>query len=492
MSKIIKHIVFILCIGFHAAGQDTLNHKYDFMGGGEVGMKILTRTDSSYLIFCNGPDTGNFQVHYIREIDFFGNEISHNIIRQDSLASSIGWYGAGVVELNKSYYISGNYFDTTAVYITKIHEDFDTAYVKIIADSGKSLFYRDLDVLPNKTLVAVCSVNDTATSTVNTRSYILDTTGNILNIYNYTYLSESRPYYVKALPDSGWVIGGQTWNGTGADREPLVTRFNKNGQVAWQKILTNSGEQDHPPTVNICQNGDIIVGYCVFPDNWLEVQIHMARLDGETGNVIWDKTIGSAESQNSISNVMELSNGSILGAAAIQVGFDVYGAQILLAHNGDSLWTRLHHAGFSNGENYMNVSCNEIIDGQLVCGGTAWMTGSDSWLFRTDSCGCITPGCDPNCISSLPPPDNVNEEVENHELLSLYPNPNDGTFNLSLQHSLGGNFRVYDMHGRLVFQQLIKSNTTSIALPEINSGVYYYSFHSEEGKRASGKLVLSE
>lgn len=455
-------------------------------------MKVFAKTDSSYLLFCNGPDTGSFQVHYIREIDWYGYELSHNIIRQDSLAASIGWFGAGVVELNKSYYICGNYFDTTAVYITKVKEFFDTAYVKIIADSGKSLFFRDLDVLPDNNLIAVCSVNDTTTSTLNTRSYILDTTGNILNVYNYTYLSESRPYYVKALPDSGWVIGGQTWNGTGADREPLVTRFNKNGQVIWQKILTNSGEQDYPPTVNICQNGDIIVGYCVFPDNWLEVQIHMARLDGQTGNVIWDRTIGSAESQNSISNVIELSNGSILGAAAYQVGNNVYGAQILLAHNGDSLWTRLHSLGFDSNQSYMAMNCEEIIDGQLVCAGTVWANNQDSWLFRTDSCGCIIPGCDPNCVSSLPPPDNVNEEDGNLDLLSLFPNPNDGTFKLSIQHSLGGNFRVYDMHGRLVFQQLIKSNTTYIVLPEINPGVYYYSFLSEEGKRASGKLILSE
>ena len=56
--------------------------------------------------------------------------------------------------------------------------------------------------------------------------------------------------------------------------------------------------------------------------------------------------------------------------------------------------------------------------------------------------------------------------------IHLYPNPNSGSFILQSSGSIGSEYLIYDMIGRIVAQDIISSDKQNIALKGISMGSY--------------------
>ena len=65
-------------------------------------------------------------------------------------------------------------------------------------------------------------------------------------------------------------------------------------------------------------------------------------------------------------------------------------------------------------------------------------------------------------------------ELNNNKMFSLYPNPNKGQFNVSIQNNEVVSIEVYDLMGKQVFiQNNIKSNEIAIDLTSQTKGIYF-------------------
>jgi hypothetical protein len=74
--------------------------------------------------------------------------------------------------------------------------------------------------------------------------------------------------------------------------------------------------------------------------------------------------------------------------------------------------------------------------------------------------------------------------------ITVYPNPNDGGFNLNSQFSiLNSQFIVKDVLGRTVHSENI-NETNSIKVSELPSGIYFWNVVSEKGIAGNGKIVV--
>jgi hypothetical protein len=62
--------------------------------------------------------------------------------------------------------------------------------------------------------------------------------------------------------------------------------------------------------------------------------------------------------------------------------------------------------------------------------------------------------------------------VTNAETISLYPNPNNGSFMLQSSGNIGKEYTIYDMIGRVVAQGNINSDKQTITLKNISAGAY--------------------
>lgn len=68
-------------------------------------------------------------------------------------------------------------------------------------------------------------------------------------------------------------------------------------------------------------------------------------------------------------------------------------------------------------------------------------------------------------------------ESKNDSKLLVYPNPNNGTFSISLNTSIGGNgiLSIIDLSGKIIYQQQINStpgNEFEVKTSMLHAGVY--------------------
>jgi hypothetical protein len=80
----------------------------------------------------------------------------------------------------------------------------------------------------------------------------------------------------------------------------------------------------------------------------------------------------------------------------------------------------------------------------------------------------------------------VSSQVQEEVSFLVWPNPSNGSFQIKLTglDTYGGQLIVYDMHGKIRYQNGIDSSlqgsTQSVILPEISSGLYYVQFIQNE------------
>lgn len=88
----------------------------------------------------------------------------------------------------------------------------------------------------------------------------------------------------------------------------------------------------------------------------------------------------------------------------------------------------------------------------------------------------------------------VNDE-ELASNLKIYPNPNNGTFNVDVASTSGENIlvKLYDLRGRILFSDLLENNgkiQTTISVNNLKSGVYL--LNVVEGNRMATKKIIIE
>ncbi|MBK6331212.1 MAG: T9SS type A sorting domain-containing protein [Bacteroidetes bacterium] len=98
------------------------------------------------------------------------------------------------------------------------------------------------------------------------------------------------------------------------------------------------------------------------------------------------------------------------------------------------------------------------------------------WLLRTDSNGCLVPGCFPTSIQIFP------DELMH---VSIYPNPTGGSFTIDYSKPLGENcdIRVFDITGKIIYlQSEIAGSFKTIVNLQAAAGIYLLQIISTSGE----------
>jgi hypothetical protein len=65
--------------------------------------------------------------------------------------------------------------------------------------------------------------------------------------------------------------------------------------------------------------------------------------------------------------------------------------------------------------------------------------------------------------------------------ITLYPNPNNGAFNIDFQGDRDVEWRIFDMQGRVIYSSFLKAREiTSVNVPQLPAGLYTVVFYSDE------------
>ena len=122
--------------------------------------------------------------------------------------------------------------------------------------------------------------------------------------------------------------------------------------------------------------------------------------------------------------------------------------------------------------------------------GTNWIPENNSsraWIVKTDSNGCIVPGCTTGFITEREP---------HKDLFLLSPNPTQDYVNVYINdvefYDRKYDLYLYDQQGRIVQHQVVQGRVTQVDLNSLTAGMYYYRIVDERNKvRQSGKVVVN-
>lgn len=175
--------------------------------------------------------------------------------------------------------------------------------------------------------------------------------------------------------------------------------------------------------------------------------------------------------------------------------------------NGNFLWQRFYaYYDFDYSDQYFHLTnvahdMKATPDGGVIMAGEASASCIDypecnqftqqGWLLKVDECGCLVPGCDPNCIVGID-----EEEKNNTSFFRFGPNPVEDVLNLYLS-PIGNEvlnnavLNFYDLTGSLVKSVTLPyGNTTYIInAATLASGQYFINLSNNGRILQSEKLV---
>jgi len=295
---------------------------------------------------------------------------------------------------------------------------------------------------------------------------------------------------------AGYFVGGQH-RATSSNHQLWVQSVNDTGAVQWSKIWGSVYDevQAHITTLG---DGNILVA-----SNWGTAVAnsvkYLAKLDRADGAIIWSHTYGS-QCQGCLLLVgQEIAPGGDLIAVGhtLVPGVSYYGSILRTTSEGDSLWMRNYQYAddsISNGKGLFNDVQPTPDGGFIAVGvalGIAGVYGQDVWVVKTDSMGCIEPGC--NLITGM------ETQITNlRDALHVYPNPVAQGGTLQLELNLPASFTpqgelkltVVNSLGQLVATQPWHGERQQLAIGHLPAG--HYHLHLSDATRwiTGGRFVV--
>lgn len=470
-------ILLILCCSyFNLNGQDTLNNRYGIDGHQELPLIFTAKSDSLYLIGSTVYDLRfeNSRDVIFREIDFYGDVQKEVVFNSDTCNYYSLQLSNEIIQLgDKNYFFANNFISGFPIpTIVEMDNQLNLTDSKRILREHKRALFGTILKRHDNSIASLITWHDTITSTNSLEIILMDSSFNIT--FNYEFWS-SLKYEVRELintQDSGFVVSACAYQHTSAVRWPVLLKFNKNGIYQWTTQLEKSMERDDHPVIYEKRNGDIICGYAIESD-YNAFQQHAACIDGNNGQIIWDMAYGKHHPYGHACDVFEMPNDEILFISYGDIDSVLFNENqtsfTFFSPDGDSI-RKVNYFNSLNGANsHITWKCQLLEKEGLVCHGTCSPHDLNLWLYRTDYCGCISPGCFDDCY--------YHDGIDH---LDLYPNPNLGDFILEVRRS--GNLKIFDATGKYIKDIPLEYGENLIQLPSLSSGIYTYYFEGKTGK----------
>lgn len=502
----LRYFLLAMCAGLHLqAGAQGFNARYDAWGRVDMGWSVELLPDSTYVIFSNS----SYQDSLLYSSVVTGIRISPNGEYLDTSrlfiperATYVGWANASGPFGTSSGIIGGSTGALGDLHRATLYWYDQNGHISNYVElplPGQSWIGRQAKQSPDGGYV-LCG----ETSTVGyVDAFVLktDTAGTIQWVRTYGGPSVDVATSIDMDSSSGGYFMGGVWRTSNANYQLWVQSLNDTGAVQWSKIWGSMYDevQAHVTTLS---DGNLLVA-----SNWGTAvgnsAKYLAKLDRADGSIVWSHTYGAPCEGCLFLVGQEISPGGDLIAAGITVvpGSSYFGTLLRTASNGDSLWMRNYQYAddsLSNGPGLFNDIQPTPDGGFIAVGGAlsvAGVYGQDVWVVKTDSLGCIEPGC--NLITGM------EAQITNlRDALRVFPNPVAHGGALQVEVDLPAYFTaqgalrltVTDALGRKVLEQQLTSGTTSANLPATGTlavpGVYH--LHLSDASRwiSGGTFVV--
>lgn len=478
-----KQILFILLsfiITHNAVKAQTYFNK-DYQADTAVWLSatcIYPLEDSAgYVAFANKPKGGGPSYLSFFHFDEFGDtiisrtfgEFNHNQGVQVGSLLSVGdtqfVTGGWIFPDNVTYSSDSNY---SKLYMVDINGDL--VWEKSFGDPHKRTDIHDVKKTWDGGFIA-CGWTTGWGNVGGSSAFLLKTDASGNEEWHKIYGGIER--YARSIvltSDSGFVFAGGL--NTGANEIDINwVRTDSLGNVIWDKTHSSTDEASWFSYVaKANSNGNFIItgSIDVEPGVGIDTQNYMAKIDGITGNIIWDDTSGIVQvtmNETYNSNAIVLANGDIvtIGGTKLNATTSELKAWVIKYDgSGQLIWKREFNKYGANNVNYF-WDIHQTYDGGFIICGDLTNVGigrQNLWILKLDSMGCEFV----NCSVAV-----ENDLLQNTNSISIYPNPTSNylTIDSDLDYHT---INIYNLSGKLV---KTTERNSQILVSDLSKGMYF-------------------
>ena len=471
-------LLLVVCAGLQGqASAQTFNERYDLFGEGksEFGLGVELMDSNKVLVLAN-RDYELDSLFYSSGVSSLVLDSNFNVLHEFRLhiperANYIGWGNSGGPVDDGGYIIGGSTYaagDTNRAALYWLDENGMVANFVELELPGRSWIGRQVKQTPDGGYV-LCG----ETSTVGVVDAFLvktDPTGEVQWVRTYGSSNFREGFATVEVLDNGdyWLGGGKQI--TLSNYDPWVVHTDAVGNVIWQNTY---GTLESDPTNAHLSLGANGVG--LIATSWNAgindlSRIALLALD-QDGSVQWQRVYGPSRN-TALFVVQEVQpQEDLIACGFAYVGSQLSGILLRTTAMGDSLWLReyaYYDDQVMNGKGAF-YDVQPTHDGGFIAVGVALSVagnyGQDVWVVKTDSMGCIVPGC--HLITG------VGTQITNlKDVLRVWPNPAASGGSIQLEINLPEGFiaqgalrlTVVNSLGQVVHEQPIAPPAGQVSL----------------------------
>jgi len=295
--------------------------------------------------------------------------------------------------------------------------------------------------------------------------------------------NDDRAHFIQQTSDGGFIVAGFTESHDGdvlghhGAADYWVVKLNSSGAILWQKCLGGSSDDIAYSIQQTSDGGFIVAGRTSsyydgdVSGNHGDVDSWVVKLNSSGGAILWQKCLGGSSDANAYSIQQTSDGGFIMAGLTDSNDGDVSGNHgdsdywvVKLNSSGNILWQKCH-----GGTDYDEAnSIQQTSDGGFIVAG------------RTDSNDGDVSGnhgySDFWVVKLTKEPTRINE-IENYNLLSIYPNPFTENAIINFDNPKNEKYKllIIDVTGKVVMEiNEIYGNTVEIDGSNLSAGVYVF------------------
>ncbi|MEI6507273.1 MAG: T9SS type A sorting domain-containing protein [Bacteroidota bacterium] len=500
MKKFI--LIFLLLISNRIFAQHNFSKMFDLFQSWESA-GLISNYDSNGMVltgwFVNPFNTNYDSLKYgeifICSIDTNLNSTVKTLIGKRGINYNVLWFfNTGK---NKILFIGTD---------DSLHRDtYKFIYITNNGDTIKSYnletpslnFYSTGAVMKNS-LVYIFGYEGSVGTTSPFSILCVDTTGK--KIWYKKYVGKrSRANYVISDDFGNFITGGIFWKGDGI-KDTLCgwyAKLDTLGNLIWEKNQSD--------TSGIYSGAPYLFNHSVYffgenGDLNKRSYAYMYKID-DLGNIIWLKKIidgyvsGHGLPMVCLIEIAQVKNDYFYNVGQYNMTNDsglTYSdcIQFLkLDSLGNIKWRRVFKQWYKDNRAY---SLTSVPDGFIICADgkdTTHTTGyADAWVIKTDTNGCVIPGCNAH--------DGIVQIINPEAFVKVYPNPASTELNIEItdERAKAKNFFMYDNTGNLVTHKNVNNESRNYIFPtsDIKNGLYYFVIELQDGSQAVRKILIQK
>ena len=502
MKKIVFLLMQLYVLNFVIA-QNYINNKYIFGNeyAGALLQSVLEQQDTIVIAGFIGEWVNvNQRKSFTAKLNLAGDVLQFKLL--DTTSNNYFWvYPRTLSPTQTNGYLCAGIYDNPTDYMccfmAKLSHNLDTIWTKKIChiDSNKQLLSIANIELPNGNIYLFCEVwvyGNTGVVDNNVMIILLDSQGNEIKRTEWGNPSiRQQPKGILSTTNGLFMYGGGGF-ASGTQIGGFILQVGDSADILDAYVTPTSDSMAWFSGLDVLADSNFITCGLMVRKNQttgLEYCInYISKLKKTTFEKMWQIPFSAANCEYArVYKAVATPDGG-----AVICGDDEGNKGWLVKVNTDGqiIWDR-RHTLIGGGDHYFSDMVSNS-DGGFTIVGLIYSPNTDTigtyaWLARTDSFGCLVPGCQSVGIAE-------NTPIENS--LKLYPNPTNDRLFLYYNNPQYKNFvfAITDLTGREVVPNtpLQSSTTYEIVVRDWAKGLYFVRVFDTEGQNVYTEKFVKE